>query len=778
MKRSGRTVLLLGVLAGLGVHEGQACGWMRRSDPELALGWGTAPVQVDSTDAWTLPVSAPALCDYNSECQPSLTTDGKTLYYAIGRVNGPTPDGLFYGSESQSWNVYRACWNDAESRWDSIANVGPVVNPARDPCVSPDGDTLYVSKSGDIYVAYRNPTTDEWDSMEKIGAPVSVDTTAEAFPHLGRHDGGLYFTSDRPTSEPWGGDYDIYVARRDPVTGEWDTVQMLGPGVNTSGTEGSPSLSPDGRKLRFTDFPGFRDGFSYGEHDLYVSEWDSGAGDWGPAKLVPPPMNCDKSICSCFETLDGKLYVGSEVWDGVRGEEDLMVSTWVPSGESDGEASAAGSPGSSAEWERLGELAGARHVYRMVELSDGALYAATLAEPLDRPRGIVYRSTDDGGSWVPTAPLPDAMAVLSLLAVNDTLYAGTYPNGDVFRSVDGGLSWAQTGELPGVTGVRALIRRDNGALVAGTSPDSCKWFRLFESTDAGASWDRLGDAYNATGSVNCLFETSDGILFAGGRHFSEERHAIVWVSTDGGASWTTHQLPVEDDNLTVGEITFFARTSDGTLWTGGWAHAPQGIVCRSTDGGITWEWMPSLYRGSPDSLVSVPRFFDLIEAPDGSYILGAQPAPDSLCWRSTDGGETWRTMDPLIGAWEALCLLRTSQGVILAGTTPNGDVYKWNPTPAVDEPPQHELWLRISGWTHDVRSITYALPEPCNVRLRIHNAIGRAVATPVDRFMCAGVHTVRWPARLAGGERLPNGVYFVTLRTERGSLSARTVVVR
>jgi photosystem II stability/assembly factor-like uncharacterized protein len=771
---------MVGLLVLIGLTAGPAwgCRWVTRSYPGVGERWGVPVAGVDTTDAWTLPVSAPSLCDYNSECQPSLTADGKTLYYSIGRVNGPTPDGLFYGSESENWNVYTARWNEAESRWDSIANVGPVVNPARDPCVTPGGDTLYVSKSGDIHVAYRNPTSGEWDFIEKIGPPVSLGSSAEAFPHLARHDGGLYFTSNRTPSEPWGGDYDIYVARRDPLTGEWDTVEMLGPGVNTSGTEGSPSLSPDGRRLRFTDFPGFRDGFSYGEHDLYVSGWDSAAGDWGTAQLVPPPVNCDKSICSCFETLDGKLYVGSEVWEGVRGEEDLMVSTWVPAGASERPGQGLAGTGPRSEWEMLGDLPGARHVYRIVETPAGVLYAATLAEPLDQPRAVVYRSTDGGESWAPTAPLLDAMAALSLLAVGDTLYAGTYPNGDVFRSVDGGASWVTTAELPGVTGVRTLLRTHDGAIMVGTSPDSAKWFRVFRSTDAGANWVRLGDLPSATGSVNCLFETEDDVLLAGGRHISEERHALMWVSTDGGATWTTHQLPVEHDKLTIGEIVFFARTSDGMLWTGGWAHAPQGIVCRSTDDGLTWEWMPTLYRGSPDSLVSVPRFFDLVEAPDGSYILGAQPAPDSLCWRSTDAGDTWRTMGPLTGAWEALCLLRTSDGAVLAGTTPNGDVYRWNPTSAEDEPLCPKLGLRISGSTRDLRSITYSLPEPCNVLLRIHNAVGRAVATPVDDFVAAGTHTVRWQLRGPAGEDLPNGVYFISLQTDQGSISARTVIAR
>ena len=209
----------------------------------------------------------------------------------------------------------------------------------------------------------------------------------------------------------------------------------------------------------------------------------------------------------------------------------------------------AGGRGLPSEWETVGELPGALHVYRLAEGSAGALYAAALAAPLDDPQGLVYRSTDHGQSWTSTGPLPDAMAAQSLLALGDTLLTGTYPNGDVYRSTDGGLTWAATAEMPGVTAVRALLRTQDGAIIAGTSPDSAKVFRVFKTTDLGDTWTRLGDVPRSTGSVNEIFETPDGILFAGGRHISLQNHALISVSTDGGANWSTHQLPVEDDNL-------------------------------------------------------------------------------------------------------------------------------------------------------------------------------------------------------------------------------------
>lgn len=758
---------------------GWACGWMDRSSDQIGPTWWPSAAEIDTTEIWMLPTSVGSMCDHNSECQPSLTADGKELFYSIGRVNGPTPDGLFYGTEDHSWNVYTARWNEAESRWDSIANVGPTVNPARDPCITPSGDTLYVSKNADIYVAYRNPVTFEFDSLELIGPPVSESTSAEAFPHITRDGKRLYFNSNREPEQPWGGGFDIYVAYRNPITAEWDSVAMLGPGVNTADTEGSPSLSPDETRLRFTDFPGYRHGPKYGEFDLYVSVWDSMLGDWGPAKLAAPPLNFDKSICSSFETLDGKLYLGSEIWDGVKGEEDLMVTERVSSAPHYVQTPESPGAWSRSEWVEVGELPGARFVYDLVQTPNGHLFAGTLADPIEAPRAVVYRSTDMGDTWIPTSPLVDAMAVLSLIAVGDTLYAGTYPNGDVFRSINGGAVWAATGDLGGATGVRALMHTSDGVILAGTSPDSSKVYRLFKSANAGETWTRLGDAPNATGGLEDLFETPDGVLFAGGRHYQHNENVIIYVSIDGGATWTMRQLPITDDDLTIGQIIFFTETSDGTIWTGGWAHGPQGILCRSTDGGIDWEWLPSLYRGSPDSPVTVPRFFDMVEAADGSYILAAQPAPDSVCWRSTDNGDTWRLMGPLTGAWEALCLMRASDGTIFAGTTPHGDVFKWVPSGGSDAPNvTRPVSLKVYEENATTYIVEFTLPGASDVELKAYNAMGRVVASLAEGSYRAGRYVIRWKLDDSQGNQLPSGAYLLQLRTDHGSASGTAVIVR
>lgn len=57
--------------------------------------------------------------------------------------------------------------------------------------------------------------------------------------------------------------------------------------------------------------------------------------------------------------------------------------------------------------------------------------------------------------------------------------------------------------------------------------------------------------------------------------------------------------------------------------------------------------------------------------------------------------------------------------------------------------------------------ITYALPWPGPVDIAVFDAAGRRVRTLVSGPTEAGVHSVRWDGRDAGGSRSAAGVYFV-----------------
>jgi outer membrane protein OmpA-like peptidoglycan-associated protein/tetratricopeptide (TPR) repeat protein len=73
------------------------------------------------------------------ESQPSISTDGKMLYFVSDRPGG-------YGG----YDLYKAMKND-DGSWGVAVNMGPVVNSKgneKSPFIHPDGQTLYFSSDG------------------------------------------------------------------------------------------------------------------------------------------------------------------------------------------------------------------------------------------------------------------------------------------------------------------------------------------------------------------------------------------------------------------------------------------------------------------------------------------------------------------------------------------------------------------------------------------------------------------------------------------------------
>jgi len=64
--------------------------------------------------------------------------------------------------------------------------------------------------------------------------------------------------------------------------------------------------------------------------------------------------------------------------------------------------------------------------------------------------------------------------------------------------------------------------------------------------------------------------------------------------------------------------------------------------------------------------------------------------------------------------------------------------------------------------------IRFEVPHTGHVRLTIHDAAGRRMATLVDGRRAAGPHTVTWHGRDDAGRRLASGVYLAQVRTDTG----------
>ena len=74
--------------------------------------------------------------------------------------------------------------------------------------------------------------------------------------------------------------------------------------------------------------------------------------------------------------------------------------------------------------------------------------------------------------------------------------------------------------------------------------------------------------------------------------------------------------------------------------------------------------------------------------------------------------------------------------------------------------------------------IEFSLEQPGMVRLDVFNILGQRVATPVDEFRSAGVHSARWNGKDAEGKPVASGMYFYRLTTGEFSEVRKMVLLK
>ncbi len=137
------------------------------------------------------------------ESQPSITADGRTLYFASIRDGG-------FGK----LDIYCSA-KDENGKWKPAINLGPAINTAGDdytPFIHPDGKTLYFSSNGrfgvgnsDIFVS-RYDSVSGWSKPQNIGYPINTEHDEVAF-SVSTDGNRIYFASDKLSKKD---NYDIY----------------------------------------------------------------------------------------------------------------------------------------------------------------------------------------------------------------------------------------------------------------------------------------------------------------------------------------------------------------------------------------------------------------------------------------------------------------------------------------------------------------------------------------------------------------------------------------
>jgi len=109
------------------------------------------------------------------ESQPSISADGKVLYFASVR-----PGNIDFDTEVQNCDIWRSV-RDETGKWGRAQNLGPTINTAgneKSPFIHSDSQTLYFSSDGkkgiggfDIY--FSKQKEGRWSEPRNIGYPIN-----------------------------------------------------------------------------------------------------------------------------------------------------------------------------------------------------------------------------------------------------------------------------------------------------------------------------------------------------------------------------------------------------------------------------------------------------------------------------------------------------------------------------------------------------------------------------------------------------------------------------
>jgi hypothetical protein len=226
---------------------------------------------------------------------------------------------------------------------------------------------------------------------------------------------------------------------------------------------------------------------------------------------------------------------------------------------------------------------------------DGTIFIA--AEPL------IYRSTDNGSTWQPLGAMP-AIKINTLLSVGENeLYSGTDGSG-VFKSIDFGASWFADNSGIESMKVNALFQTEDKTLL-GVGEQG-----VFLRSQELNTWRKAAGGFEGQ-SINSIAESSQGKIYIG------SSKSGVWMSLDGGKSWT--QTSLRDANVLV-----LSSLSNGMILAG---TESKGILLGRDDA----EWQNIGSFDIPIQAVSVhPQ-------DDNTIYLGTS---DGLYW-SNDLGAHW-----------------------------------------------------------------------------------------------------------------------------------------
>jgi photosystem II stability/assembly factor-like uncharacterized protein len=317
---------------------------------------------------------------------------------------------------------------------------------------------------------------------------------------------------------------------------------------------------------------------------------------------------------------------------------------------------------------------GENDLWLVLEDVPGLVPFAQSKDGSDRGEGI-DRSTDGGRTWT-FSPLPGCLQLCGSISLSfvDSLHGFAVVAADpetplgqpamLFTTQDGGASWQRSATPPDLAGVvvggpapvpqLVFTTALKGWAVTGAleGPDATTANPggvVYRTTDGGTTWSAAPGLPASGMTLPTFFGPDDGVVLRDPQPPST-RKPVVFVTHDGGATWSPVALPIAAVTTSKGGASLVGRFS--AVSPTRWFLVDQTKLYATTDGGRHWtvtvgrpafQASSALFTSSRDGL-AVGQFARCTFA-----ATAAQPHPPScypLLVLTSDGGHHWRDARP------------------------------------------------------------------------------------------------------------------------------------
>lgn len=385
----------------------------------------------------------------------------------------------------------------------------------------------------------------------------------------------------------------------------------------------------------------------------------------------------------------------------------------------------------------------------------------------------IFAGSEDSGLWLSSnggasfALYPTGLAEMNFdirgfELRRDTLWVGI-AGGGVCRSLDGGTTWRAFNDgfetQAFVMGVEQIGDTIYAAVdwAVGLQPSG-----VYKTSVQRADWQRTGTGFPSTlGGVTSFVATASNAMFVGAALAGLRGN--VQVSLAKGNTWLNRGIAGVADVYTLAAEgdTVYAGTSNG--------------LYVSKDFGASWQRLGTQFQNTVvDDILIFNR--TLFAALDGIGVAS-----------STDEGATWNIITgnlPIDNDFVSVLFIHN--GRIFAGLSAARGVWSAPlPTTSVDDDiivPRAAVlhqnypnpFAARGNFDGAQTMIAFSLSQAGTVTLKVFDALGREVATLVNRERrAAGAHRVTFEAA-----NLPSGLYFYRLEAEGFATVKKMVLAR